>query len=504
MKEFYLYIKSIEDIFNNENCEIIETESYYQLMNEISRDQLKAFFESGLKDIFNYFENSLTITINIMNIDSSVFKLSKGMEYIESEIQSIIDGYKEVKIIIHINKNSYLESQLIENLNRLYKVVIFSSTDNLVNYIKDNSIFYLQKNLYNLDKGLIILLPDIEKSYSNLGTHIISTNNVESLKEVSFPLEPIDSLDEIGKRARLRNGDIPRDEELFLSPDHLYFKDIDQKDLGKVLNFKASECIIIYLANSTKVTNSQYTCIFNGYKSASISLNENNFLQCLNTNKLYELYNWTFQSNYVDKIMIVRNIISKFLKDDINNNYCELIYNIEDILNSCQANYSVFFQKSIDAFFEDRKKIAQYTFDKTKEVEKEINNITDAMVKNVITAIGVILAAIIANSTRSGMSEKGIKIALASYLFYLFVSLFYNLINPVITLFQQCAGNSHLIQYFTTFVPKDEIRRIQGNVFRNKLILFWFYWGFSLLLMLALIIMSIYSIYHVNDLLKMI
>jgi hypothetical protein len=341
------------------------------------------------------------------------------------------------------------------------------------------------------DNGLVKILGNcpFEHLKSNIG---LDTN--------------IELLNKLQERVALRDREVRwEDKYNYIAPDYFYFKEIDNNILMSIFSKMTIDCIITFLADTIKIIEDQYICQFNGYKCTEIILDDKEYEKITidknSCDTAFDLYNWTYESNFVDKIMIVRNIISKYLKENNKLNYAEFLNNSPDIFNASKANYSIYFQSKIDLFFEDRKKIVQYTFDKTKDVEKEINNLTDSMTKNVITAVGVILAAIIANSTKSSYSVIGIKVAISAYMFYLGISVMYNLVTPVISLIQQCSSNSHLIKYYTTFVPEDEIKKVQGNVFKNKLIFFWVYWGLSLLLIAFLIGFSIYSITNIQDLL---
>jgi hypothetical protein len=260
----------------------------------------------------------------------------------------------------------------------------------------------------------------------------------------------------------------------------------------------------MFFTDSIKIINGQYTCRFNGYKTSSIVLSELEVdIPQVKLKYIYELYKWVYESNTCDKLMITRNVISKYLKEKEEENYTILLNCIEEIDNVIKANYSTFFQDKIDSFFEDRKKIAQYTFEKSTQIEKEINSLTDSMTKNVITAIGVIITAIIANSNKQGFTNNSIKIILLSYLVYLIISTIYHIVPAFFSILQLNGSNSHLIKYYTAFLPEKEVKNIQGNLLGRKRLLFWIYWVLSFIIMIALMGGTFYCLLHLDNVLKL-
>lgn len=493
----------LEDAIIDENVEIIESESEYQLCQKLKSSKLQKILDLDLALYYAYFNASVRITIN-NNGEVTVFHSRKGIDFLIKEFSQLINENCEIIFIFNINKNQFIEEKAAVRMRNEFTIRIFKSAQAFSTYLNDSSMFFIQNHLFEKDKILLLIVPDIEFSINNNVFYIV--NSIDGLQSISFENSK-DSLGVLSERSKQREKELGwKDEINFITPDYFYFPNINNLVLEPILNRKMVDCILIYLANGIKSEDCNYLLQFNGYKCTSLILTEalNPDLLKLNCYTTFDLYNWTYDSYFLDKIMIVRNIISKFLRENEKSNYSNFLFNVSEIYNACKSNYQIFFQSKIDAFFDDRKKIAQYTFDKTKEVEKEISNLIDAMTKNVVTAVGVVLAAVIANAAKGQEGAIGIKVAIGAYLFYLGISIIYNLVTPVISMIQQCSGNSHLIKYYTTFVPEDEIKQIQGNIFKNKRNFFWVYWGLSVLLMGVLVGASIYAIINSDKLLKLI
>lgn len=497
MKELTDYIVGLENIMFNENCEVIEDESCYQILNEITSKSLTDIIDLGLERYYEYFGDSLRVTVNIGTFYSSIFKQEDDVTFILDELRELAKAYEKLQIIVHIDKKVLLQKWLSGTQYDNFRVVVFTRYSSFCEYFEESSVQYLHQKLYNFNKKTLILLPDLEIDCNNGITYILGGNCMDRVYSALNDNSGLEVLEGVLERAETHNKEHSREvSNNYITPEYFYFEEVNNNTIQRLLDYKTIDCSIIYMCDSIKQLDDKYLCVFNGYKTTIVELHKSNHndhdLVREKTIKVFELYDWTYQSNYLDKIMIVRNIVSKYLKEDCAANYTELINNIHDIFASTQSNYRVFFQEKIDDFFEDRKKIAQYTFDKTKEIEKEINNLTDSIIKNIITAVGVILAAIIAHSNKSDLSLKGIRIAVISYLIYLIISLVYNFITPMISFAQQCNGNDHLLKYYTTFFPKAEVKKIQGNVLDNKKTMFIIYWIFSVVLMLILICLSAY------------
>jgi|GEM_PF-4061491 len=507
MERFLKYITFIEEAIENEKSEVIEDESCYKLYTPTYTSELKPLLDINFTDFFEYFGKSLRITIAPKSQTSTIFHYENGAEFFVGELKNYIEENEAINFIFNINKDDFIKEKINESAFKDNIVRIFKSQRSFADYFKYNTIFYLQKQFFVKDKRLYLIIPDLNCSYSNDIFNIIGNTNFEDISESMITDIRFDKFAVFKERINLRDKELRWEDKIsFVTPEYFNFEGLSNNILKPLLDTKSTECLITFLADAVKEIDGKYICQFNGYKCAEIILDEVNINAWNSYKKVYpmvfDLYNWTYESNFSDKIMIVRNVISKYLKENNQVNYIEFLNNVEDILNVVKSNYSIFFQKKIDMFFEDRKKIVQYTFDKSKDVEKEISNLTDSMTKNILTAVGVILATIIANSARSNLSNISIKVAISAYLFYLLISVIFNIINPVISLIQQCRSNSHLIKYYTTFIPEGEIKRIQGNVFRNKLIYFWVYWGFSFLLIAFMIGFSIYAISNLQTLLN--
>lgn len=509
MKDFNNLIKQVEQAVMDENSELIENESEYQLCQKTKASRLKSLLDLDFDLYFSYFGSSLRITITPDGQGATVFDRQKGIDFFYEELDTFIKDDCGVIFIFNINKDQFIKEKFTAHQNSKTSIIrIFKSKDTFTVYLKDNSIFYLQNRLFKEEKRLIVILPDLNCSSNNDLVYIIGNDCFQDIKKIYT--QEIDNgiLEKLRGKVQLREKEVGwKDDITFITPDYFYFYDLQETNLRSIFYTKLVESVLIFLANGVKKEDDSYILQFNGYKCNKVLLQENVNLESLsdlNYICTYDLYKWVYNSNFLDKIMIVRNIISKYLRENEKLNYCGFLDNVADIFNASKANYQIFFQSKIDNFFEDRKKIAQYTFDKTKEIEKEINNLTDSMTKNVITAVGVVLAAIIANSTKNPQGVKGIKVAILAYLFYLFISIIYNLITPLISMIQQYKSNSHLIKYYTNFVPEEEIKQVQGNVLVNKLFFFWGYWLLSLILMIALVAISIYSISHLEEFLNLI
>lgn len=466
---------------------IIDGPGTYEAHGSICPDGLNP---NELVTLVDSFGSSLYIKL----IQPSGISLIVNSLVKESQIIEILEEAKDLgetvfEIVIALQKPLLFRHLFLDKLSIKINPIFFMHYDKFLKWISDsgfeelegilvsnciNVIFVLEKDMKLVNDHLLVIGGDIR-------TVVDYINSIEETND-SFGL----SADII----KLRNNNCSWfNGTKFLTPLYFYFKSNQLSTFNQlqvVFNSKLIAITIPFLASSTIEEPGNRLSTIIGYKSVKLKLNMYLKFDQTHVIKTYELFNWIYrESNTTDKLGIFRNITSLFLTEDADANPNTFLKHIIDISSSTKSSFDVYLKENIKLYFEQRKKIEDFLQGKLKEITDQISAVVGLMSKNLITTIGAILAAILAQVSKPNNNLASV--AIVGYMIYIALNTAYGSIYTMISVRQSMSSYNHNIGYAKKTLNETDVMDLVGTFVLNKKELFVRFWWATLIISMVLL-----------------
>lgn len=268
------------------------------------------------------------------------YSYSISQDFFEEFTEEIENDEITIKFIVHKTDN---------------KIVIFDQKifEEFLKSIKLNSIL----SIFN-DKGFPIYFFESFSDDSFTNNQIAYNKSVEEIKE----LLDLNNKVSLSNQCNFRNYS-----EFFFNPEFFYLKGNNNETLLQIYLSKLSLLYcLIFIFNSTEINEDEIILFISGDRSYKYILNfkdlDIKFLPIY-----YKIYEWIYseESKKEDKIGIVRNVLTSYLKE----NSIEINVGVFDSILSCNQ---IYIKGNISKYFEVRNKI-------TEQIEQTVNKVNQSM-----------------------------------------------------------------------------------------------------------------------------
>ena len=192
-------------------------------------------------------------------------------------------------------------------------------------------------------------------------------------------------------------------------PEHLYFPNSIQDPFGLLekCNYFVFLMCLHFISNIS--TKDEFS--IHGYKNIRIKVCPEAMTSISNESvalifSIYENIYSSQSSQTLDKLLIVRNVMSVHLPDE-----CDikvLANSLSEIFSSVSANYDSYVQDKIKSFFEKKKDLEKYVRDTSEAVSKQISSVSDNLTKSWFALMGALVASVIIHSSRYSLLIFGL------------------------------------------------------------------------------------------------
>ncbi|HCM0806448.1 TPA: hypothetical protein N2773_001240 [Vibrio parahaemolyticus] len=313
---------------------------------------------------------------------TSIPKTHEKLEDLRREISSL-EGDEHVSVSLSISKQ-LLESKdgvLVDNVYSLDALSSYLNSLTLAQLHRSFSERYWRKGVNG-----VVLLGDYSRSLHTDYFYFIPKDefNIELF-------EPHFSHYRAGEIHRLRGslGHFANASEWFLLPDHFKITEALEGEFTSIcLLFNAlhNAYLISFLSNFAIITEQGIEYRLKGLKDIS-GIYDFDALKHIDASALWELYQWIYEGNTVDKLGVARNIIPLHVDD--------LLSVSPPVLTSAYSSFILSQKDDVKSYIETTKKVAeqvQITSQKASEVAEKIANSIKTGVLGVTTfAISTIL-----------------------------------------------------------------------------------------------------------------
>jgi len=492
MKKYSEAIKRLEDLIID--ATIHEANTSYEIMGKV---EIITIEDIDFLHIVKEFEGALYIKVMSKVGDPVIIhnNLSDD-EYLEFiEDISPLDG-EVTDISVHLIKNNLLNKDIPE-LSK-FNVIIYLKTDAFIKWFDSSSNI---EDIFSQDKKTVVILLDelcfLENEYLAILGKPSTERVLESLKKGYLADGSFSKVIETRNiNCNWVNG------TKYLTPDFLYFENIgliSSTRITDLLHRKLITLIVPFLSSLTQNEETKTVAIINGYKTVKINLDS--IPAACRTSHFFQLYHWIYESKTTDKLGILRNISSLYLKSDSEKNmelFCE---NIEDIFNSTKSSFEIYLKENVKIYFDQKKKLDEFIQSKVKEISQDISSVMDLMNKNLFTALGLIVGSMLSYVNNASKS-----VVLTALVFYVCLLI----INTIFYGTYTFLSVTHAIKAFDDFIlqvsktmNETEVKNLVGDVIKNKKFLFFCFWKATILLSVGLLIASIYAIYDIDWILSL-
>lgn len=283
-------------------------------------------------------------------------------------------------------------------------------------------------------------------------------------------------------------------EQLFCSPvaDGTRYPDIEEP-----LFKKCMDLIVCSLANLTEpnldsnMNPSSWLARFEGQKQVLVEtggLTRVDFDSC---QIWFNLYRLVYNSSKVNEAMgILRNLLTLQPYDQATKNYSLLVDWGDELTKSVQSHYNKFIGSSVDQYFAKLKESSAFFQGKVDALGKQISDLIDAFLKNLLAVFGVVTGTVLVKSIDSTtQSQKLLPYLFISFTAYVFiVTLFYYLVSWKSFNLTKTEYDKN-ISVAKSFFTDEDLKKYIGTAFKERVSLFQitFWTTFSIYAILFLV-----------------
>lgn len=478
------------------NTNIIERRSSYEVEGSIEDNCLK---ELSLLHTVQEFQGSLYIKVMSKIGDPVEIKYDlSDSDYIELVDDVIATDGTATNLTICLMKEKLLETIILPGLLMNVNSILFVHADKFIQWFNPLNV----EDVFQKDKKTIILILDEFCMLKNEFITIFGKCPTERLlKEVEEAQFFSYSRQRVIEN---RNGNCNWvGGTKFVTPDYFYFDTADAvraNNLQNMFNNKLIALTVPFFASLTQMENTIMQSTVNGYKTVKVNLDIE--VPADKAASVYSLYSWVYASKTSDKLGILRNISSLYLKSDPAKNLLLFCESIDDIFNSVKSSFEIYLRDNVKLYFDQKKKIEESIQIKVKEITQDISSVLDLMNKNIFAAIGLIVGGML---SYVNTGNKGLVIlALTLYIAFLFINTSFYGTYTMISVRQAGAAFTNYIQYVKKTMTEEDVNTLVGNTVENKKVLFYWVWGAMLLLSIGLLGAGAYVIHDIDYLLSLV
>lgn len=370
-------INNLITLFHIDKQEVIDN-----LMNVECIKLIDSIYLPDIEDIkqcLDKFPNRDSVNIKLIDDIDSIISIDNKQKIEEDKYQEFrkvnIETESNVKISININKSLQNTKISIYSFQSFYRDLMSKDILEMMKFCS----FHLQKNnriiFVNYDndkyfhtKTISMVTSDIDEEISDFDRDEI-LNNVKEISSFSNSIEY-----EL----------IPEDFDILNS-----FIDNEFKRKFLIIRTLLS---IIYISNYSSIDEYTLKVQLNGYRNNNYDIDLEKYIYEENHKEFFRIYMWVVSDgNIVDKIGIVRNIISMHCK------YSSLLDIDDKTFSSIKSNYDLYLKDNVSKYIELKNALTEFVI----KTSQEINNITlefiDSLKKNIGAFITFILGTLIAN-----------------------------------------------------------------------------------------------------------
>lgn len=457
--EDYLIVDSWEKDPNlNLPALTVEGDSHFQILdNKLSTEGEKIKVEEFLHNLKSLVEENARIKISI-----SIF-LEKN------KFQQKLNYPKNVHVVFYVVSEKLL--QLLEKGD-------YSEISNILVPNKEDTLILLCGDVLGVGKGpnLRILGRDYWSELEEAGFSAQASNRERAWEAVRFCSEETNWE---GLSASL-------------TPFHLRIEstDLNNDGLVNVVGCLQNRLCAAYLANRCTVKDRALFCDFRGYKRVVAETPMVNRKK--ESNDLYKLFAWAYDSSSSDKLEIVRQLISLQLNFEPKQNYVQLIESSRGILETAKGNYKLYLKRSVELYFDKRLRVSEFLQKFIEEISKSVADLTSELTGNLYKTVGIIVGAVIGIVLDPKYTPFIITIVAFLYLIYIGFILLYLLPSTGWRYRNNIAEYNKNVTQLSDILTNEEISNLQKDSFKRAKdmfnITFWITYAiYGLLAIVALL-----------------
>ncbi len=440
-----------------------------------------------------------SLYIKVMSQVGDPWEIRCGLsdsDYLELVDELIPTDGIVTSLTIRLMKEKLLESIISPELLMNVNLLLFVYTQKFVQWFAPQHA----EEIFQRDKKNIVILLDethlLENEFitvlgKRLTEHILK--KVEEAQCFSYSKQKIIE----DRNSNCNWGDGTK----FVTPDYFYFDSAGRTTPGilrEMFDGKLISLAMAFFASLTQIENDKLQSTINGYKTVKMDLSVR---VPVNASSVYSLYSWVYTSKTSDKLGILRNISSLYLKSDPAINLFLFCENIDDILNSAKSSFEIYLKENVKLYFDQKKKIEESIQAKVKEITQDISSVLDSMNKNVFAAIGLVGGGILTYVNNG--NKNLVVLALTLYIAFLLINTTFYGIYTFISVRQANKTFTNYIQYIKKIMIEDDVDSLVGDTVKDKKALFYRVWFAMLFLSVVLLITGLYAIYDINYLLSL-
>lgn len=475
--------------------DIIERKNSLEINGSIECSCLK---ELSLLHTIREFQGSLYI--KVMSQVGDPLEIKCGLsdsDYLELVEELIPTDGTATNLMVCLMKDKLMETIIPPELLMNVNLLLFVHTQNFVQWFAPLNV----EEVFQKDRKTIVVLLDETHVLENEFVTVLGKCSTERiLKKVEeaqcFSYNKQKAIEDRNSNCNWGGG------TKFVTPDYFYFDSVSLTTPGNLRAMFDSKLIslaVAFFASLTQIENDKLQSTINGYKTVKMDLSVR---VPVNASSVYSLYSWVYTSKTSDKLGILRNITSLYLKSDPAINLSLFCENIDDILNSAKSSFEIYLKENVKLYFDQKKKIEESIQAKVKEITQDISSVLDSMNKNVFAAIGLVAGGMLTYVNNGNKSL--VVLALTLYIAFLLINTAFYGIYTFISVGQANKAFTNYIQYIKKTMTEDDVDSLVGDTVKDKKALFYRVWFAMLFLSAVLLITGLYAIYDINYLLSLV
>lgn len=474
---------------------IVEGKNSFEVDGSIEYTCLK---ELSLLQIVRGLQGS--VYIKVMSKIGDPFEITYDLtdfDYLELVDEIITTDDTVTDINIRLMKDKLLEIFIPNELLNV-NLILFVHTENFIQWFNRMDV----EEVFQRDKKAIVLLLDEIYMFENDFIAILGKCSIEQVlrkmeEAQCFSYNKQRMIEDRNSNCNWIGG------TKFVTPDYFHFETADLTvggNLEETFNKKLISLTVPFLASLTQVEYDIIQSTMNGYKTVKVNLSIE--VPVNKAASVYSLYSWVYASKTSDKLGILRNISSLYLKSDPAINLSLFCENIDDIFNSAKSSFEIYLRENVKLYFDQKKKIEESIQTKVKEITQDISSVLDLMNKNIFAAVGLIVGGMLSYINTGNKSL--VLLALTLYIAFLFINTSFYGTYTFISVRQANKSFVSYIQYIKKTMTEDDVDNLVGDTVKDKKALFYWVWGAMLLLSVALLFTGVYAIHDIHYLLSLV
>ncbi|WP_448549760.1 hypothetical protein [Thalassotalea fusca] len=253
-----------------------------------------------------------------------------------------------------------------------------------------NLITTFSKKLEN--KIVFEVFSTINAFYSNGILFYQSGHYPDSFKEL-LPKKRQANLQMFHENSALGNIDLK-----VLPSDFYLLVDSDIGEINSLFDKISGALSLIFIANFSEFNaDNSLSYKINGYKTIYCEGNTLDKLSSAN-DLLHKIYAWTYEGgNSVDKLGLVRNVLSIHLNEDGNIKFDN------EAWEAIRSNYQVYLKDNLQSYLEVKNKIGEFIIDATAKTYNMADDLLESLKNNVLVLLTFLLTVVLVN----GLKDNG-------------------------------------------------------------------------------------------------